>query len=34
MAIDVFYLTSEGAKLTEEHEQQLKSDLMGELTAA
>ncbi|HSS97162.1 MAG TPA: ACT domain-containing protein, partial [Terriglobales bacterium] len=34
MAIDVFYLTSDGVKLTEEHEQELRSDLMGELAAA
>ncbi len=34
MAIDVFYLTSAGAKLTSEQQRKLKSDLMQELRAA
>jgi len=34
MAIDVFYLTSAGAKLTPEQQRRLKSDLMQELKAA
>src|SRR5260370_26287349 len=31
MAIDVFYLTYEGAKLTETHQQQLKQAILEEL---
>jgi [protein-PII] uridylyltransferase len=34
MAIDVFYLTSAGAKLTPEQQRKLKADLMEELKAA
>ncbi len=34
MAIDVFYLTSAGAKLTPEQQRKLKTDLMEELKAA
>jgi [protein-PII] uridylyltransferase len=34
MAIDVFYLTSEGTKLSAEHEKELKSDLLEELAVA
>jgi [protein-PII] uridylyltransferase len=33
MAIDVFYLTSEGKKLNSEREEQLRSDLLEELQA-
>lgn len=33
MAIDVFYLTSEGKKLTSQREEQLRSDLLEELQA-
>ena len=31
MAIDVFYLTYDGAKLTETHQQQLKQAILEEL---
>ncbi|HEX6466598.1 MAG TPA: [protein-PII] uridylyltransferase, partial [Terriglobales bacterium] len=31
MAIDVFYVTSEGAKLTDEHQEQLREALVAEL---
>jgi [protein-PII] uridylyltransferase len=34
MAIDVFYLTSAGAKLTPEHQRKLRADLMEELKPA
>ena len=33
MAIDAFYLTSAGAKLSREHEQELKEALLEELNA-
>jgi hypothetical protein len=32
MAIDVFYLTSTGAKLTPEHQQRLRAGLIQELS--
>ncbi len=34
MAIDVFYLTAAGKKLTREHEKELKTDLLEELQSA
>ena len=34
MAIDVFYLTANGKKLTREHEKELKTDLLEELQSA
>jgi [protein-PII] uridylyltransferase len=34
MAIDVFYLTASGKKLTREHEKELKADLLEELQSA